>query len=47
MLGFSGNEFNGGVPSCVLVIVLALSVLITISGDEALHLTSGDTPSVM
>ena len=30
-----------------LVAVLALSVLTTLSGDEALDLTSSDTPGVM
>ena len=46
-LGFLDEGFNGGIPSYTLVIVLALSVLISLSGDEALDLTSSDTPSVM
>ena len=46
-LGLYDEGFNGGVPSCALVTVLALSVLITLSGDEALELTSGDTHGVM
>ena len=46
-LGLSDEYSSGGVPSCVLVIVLALSVLKILSGDEALDLTYGDTPGVM
>ena len=37
---------EGGLP-CVLVAILALSVLTTLSGDEALDLTFGDTVGVM
>ena len=46
-LGLSNERFNGGVFSCTIVAILALSILITRSGDEALDLTSGDAPGVM
>ena len=45
--GLSNEGFNGGVSSCMIVVVLALSVLITHSRDEALDLTSSDAPGVI
>ena len=46
-LGIFNEQSNGGILSCMLVAVLALSVLIALSGDESLDLTSGDTPGVV
>ena len=46
-LGFPDKGLKGGVPSCSLVIGLALSVLAVLSRDEAHDITAGDIPSVI
>ena len=45
--GIFNEKSNRGGISCALVIVLSLSVLTILVGDEDLDFTSGDTPSVV
>ena len=45
--GFPSKGFKGGIPSGVLVAVPVLSVLVVVSRDETLYLTSGDIAGVM
>ena len=47
MSGFSETAFKGDVPSCALVLGLALSVIVVLSGDETLDISSGDIVGVM